>query len=232
MSRFVTKLGLVLALALHVSVLGGDKQGNGGDHVRSVFLRVGGAALKFVETTPAGKNLQVEGSRLRAVLSIKHIKVEEKALYDAKGMPTASLVVPGMITLYGPSWLQSFEKQEDVYFEALHLLLLSAGYSDDNHTLSRALHPFPNALRVPTRGVDGPEDSSEMPYADRRRHLLERCDEIAERVQADQGKLRAVLELQEALLTQTPSTVATEEDATRYRTLFNGYETRLNELSR
>lgn len=143
--------GLVL-LALPAS--GGHREGNGGDHIRAMFIRMGGAVLGHLRDTPAGQALvtanHLDVDALAATLTIEVIKVLDAPLVDNGGSRVDALGEPGKISLAQEAWFDHVEKERDVYYLVFHEMLRAAAVDDDDYVVSGSLSPFPAAERVAT----------------------------------------------------------------------------------
>lgn len=135
----------------------GTDVGNGGDHVRSMFLNVGEAVIKYLETHENGKKLTQSANlsleNLKATLSIQKITTIDGVLKDNGGSDVDAVGIPGSITLKRSSWLEHFEKDRDIYYLVLHEMLRSAAVKDDGYVISKAAFPFPNDFKIATRLV-------------------------------------------------------------------------------
>lgn len=153
--RILTFFTLVAVLTPVVWTLSGNREGNGGDHIRSTFIKTGHSVIQHLRTSDAGSaivqahNLDVEA--LEAGLDIERITVVEGPLIDNGGSDVEALGEPGKITLQKDSWYEHFEKERDVYYLVFHELLRSAGINDDNYVISAAMDPFPSTSKVVTR---------------------------------------------------------------------------------
>lgn len=147
---------LLIALPLAVGITG-DKEGNGGDHVRATFIRAGHAILKHLEETQQGvdivKEYHLNIDDLNGTLTVQKITVVEGALKDNGGSDVDAVGVPGSITLKKEAWIDHFERERDVYYLIFHEMLRSAGVNDDNYVISRAIRPFPASAKVLTKIV-------------------------------------------------------------------------------
>lgn len=133
----------------------GTDIGNGGDHVRSTFLNMGDAVLKFLKETDTGKaTVEKHGlnlDKLKDTLTIKKITTLEGELKDNGGSDVDAIGIPDSITLKKEAWLDHFERERDVYSLVFHEMLRSASINDDNYTISQALKPFPREFMIKTR---------------------------------------------------------------------------------
>jgi hypothetical protein len=152
----IKTLGLMVMLVLpFYSGVTGNREGNGGDHVRGSYLTMGRAILGYLQKTKAGAELVIENgldlAKIEDTLSIAKVAVVEGELKDNGGSDVDATGVPGKVTLRKEIWMDHFEKQRDVYYLVFHEMLRSAGYNDDNYVYSRGLDPFPLTHRVTTR---------------------------------------------------------------------------------
>jgi hypothetical protein len=131
--------------------------GNGGDHIRATFIKVGQAVVQFLKETEQGsqiaKKSKLNLASLEASLDVEKISVVEEVLRDNSGSVVEAIGEPGFIRLQKESWFRHFEKDHDVTYLVFHEMLRSASVNDDNFTISSALNPFPLSLRVETRVV-------------------------------------------------------------------------------
>ncbi len=137
------------------TVNGGTDVGNGGDHVRSQFIKMGEAVLKYLEESPRGQELvrkeKLDIASLRRTLSPSSIKLSDGPLIDNKGSAVDALGVGGLVTLHNGKWLDHFEKERDVYHVVLHEMCRSSGIDDDDRHISKELNPFPKEYKITTR---------------------------------------------------------------------------------
>lgn len=135
--------------------ISGGREGNGGDHVRGTFIRMGLAVVRYLHDTAEGVEMaMVNGlnpGQLRSVLTIDKIKVVGGELRDNGDSAVDATGAVGMITLAKNIWLDHFEKERDVYYLVFHEMLRSLGINDDNYVISRSIQPFPGVQRVVTR---------------------------------------------------------------------------------
>lgn len=135
----------------------GFRVGNGGDHVRASFIRMGEAVIDYLADTTAGQDVVTRAKlsidQLKATLDIEKITVVDDVLRDNSGSIVDALGEPGLIKLSKEAWFQHFEKQRDVYYLVFHEILRSAEINDDNYVISNALFEFPQSLRVDTKVV-------------------------------------------------------------------------------
>ena len=136
-------------------VFAGHRVGNGGDHLRSTFLKMGSTVMDYLTKTDNGKilvqNNNLDLLALEGTLSIEKVIVEEFIPTDNSGSMVDAIGIPGLVTLNAARWLDHFEKNRDIYYLVFHEMLRSAAIDDDNYVLSKALNPFPLDLRIVTR---------------------------------------------------------------------------------
>jgi hypothetical protein len=151
------KILVVMALLIlpFYSGVTGNREGNGGDHVRGTYIKMGRAIVGYLTQTKQGSELAAEKgldlAKLEDTLTIDKIAVAEGELKDNGGSDVDATGVPGLVTLRKEIWVEHFEKERDVYYLVFHEMLRSAGYNDDNYVYSQPLNPFPATLRVATR---------------------------------------------------------------------------------
>lgn len=146
----------VLALAFVVSLAhSGFREGNGGDFIRSTYLRMGQAVLAHLQSTAEGQALvqahTLDLDRLARGLSVDTVSVKEGLLRDWYGSVVDATGQPGSVVLSKDAWAEHFEKERDVYFLVFHEMLREAGVRDDDYVISGALYPFPAGSRITTR---------------------------------------------------------------------------------
>jgi hypothetical protein len=149
-------LGILVLLVLpFYSGVSGNREGNGGDHVRGTYLKMGRAIIGYLSQTQQGSELvAVKGldlAKIESTLTIDQVAVAEGELKDNGGSDVDATGEPGKVTLRKEIWMDHFEKQRDVYYLVFHEMLRSAGYNDDNYVISNPLNPFPASLKVATR---------------------------------------------------------------------------------
>jgi|GEM_PF-5547031 len=137
---------MLFLLSTEVFSGGGSYVGNGGDHLRSEFLRTGNQILEFLKQAEAGKVLTqlhaLDLTKLEATLAAEKIQVSDSALIDNSGSIVDALGEPGNITLSRIPWTRYFALRTDVAYLIFHEMLRSAGIDDDNYRISMALKPF------------------------------------------------------------------------------------------
>jgi hypothetical protein len=133
----------------------GFREGNGGDFIRSTYLRMGQAVLEHLKTTAEGQALvEAKGldlDRLTRGLSVDYVSVQEGLLRDRFGSVVDATGQPESVVLSKDAWVEHFEKERDVYFLVFHEMLREAGVRDDDYVISGALYPFPAGSRITTR---------------------------------------------------------------------------------
>lgn len=149
------KTGLVLfAILLSQPVFAGHRVGNGGDHIRATYIRMGDAVMEYLRETQQGAQLlqtwHLSDGDLDASLDIERVAVTENLLRDNGNSVVDAIGVPGSVTLNQAAWATHFEKERDVYYLVFHEMLRSAGVNDDNYLISVALQPFPASRKVAT----------------------------------------------------------------------------------
>lgn len=133
----------------------GHATGNGGDHIRGTFMRMGEAVLSYLSDTTEGaavvtKN-RLDIGALRDSLQATRIDVVEGLLLDNGGVPVDATGTADKITLNKDRWIEHFEKDRDVYYLVFHEMLRSAVVNDDDYIISKSLRPFPVTRRIVTR---------------------------------------------------------------------------------
>jgi hypothetical protein len=128
--------------------------GNGGDYVRSQFLRAGEVVMKYLSETQEGQALvqdqQLDPSVLFATLDVAKIKVVDIDLVDNTSSIVDAIGTPGMILLNHQKWLNHFSLDRDVYHLVFHEMLRSAQVNDDNYVIAKFINPFPLQRRINT----------------------------------------------------------------------------------
>lgn len=128
--------------------------GNGGDYVRSQFLRVGEVVVKYLNETTEGQNLAkdytLDTAALSQTLDIVKIKVVDIDLVDNTSSIVDAIGVPGMILLNHGKWLDHFTLDRDVYHLVFHEMLRSAAVNDDNFIISKAIMTLPLNRKIKT----------------------------------------------------------------------------------
>lgn len=152
---FMLVASSALVLISGREVLSGGREGNGGDHVRGTFIRMGLAIIRYLQDTTEGVDLvKFNGlvpAELRAVLTIEKIKVVDGELKDNGGSIVDATGQRGEIKLRKDIWLDHFERERDVYYLVFHEMLRAVGVNDDNFIISKSIQPFPGTQRVTTR---------------------------------------------------------------------------------
>ncbi len=136
-------------------VFSGNKEGNGGDHIRGTFIKMGESVIDYLKETGEGAALMkgqgLSLDALRAALDINAISVESATLIDNGGSEVDAIGVPGKITLNKARWISYFESDSDVYYLVFHEMLRSVARNDDGYVISSAIAPFPGTRRILTR---------------------------------------------------------------------------------
>lgn len=145
----------ILTTLLSLQSFAGNFTGNGGDHVRGVFLKLGQAVVDYLKETQEGKQL-LEKNHLNIKdieknLSIEIISTVDELLTDNRGSSVDALGTKGKITLQKSRWTDHFEKERDVYYLVFHELLRALEVNDDNYVISKVLLPFPKSRMLNTR---------------------------------------------------------------------------------
>lgn len=133
----------------------GNREGNGGDHIRSTFIKVGKAVMQYLRTNDQGMLLSqkhaLDLDLLEAGLDIEKITVVDETLIDNGGSDADALGERGKITLRKDRWNDHFENERDIYYLVFHEMLRQVGVNDDNYIISGDVRPFPINDRVVTR---------------------------------------------------------------------------------
>ncbi len=134
---------------------GGFIVGNGGDHIRATFLKVGAEVISFLKETEQGQSLisknQLSINSLEQTLDIQKISVVENGLKDNLEVPVDATGSTNEIILNKSSWMEHFEKERDIYYLVFHEMLRGIGFNDDNYVISKVINPFPIQRRIITR---------------------------------------------------------------------------------
>ncbi len=153
--RKKTMVILALLVIPFFSGTAGNREGNGGDHVRATYIKMGRAIVAYLKDTKEGAELVLKKSldvqKLEDTLTIDKVAVAEGELKDNGGSDVDAIGVKDLVTLRKEIWVEHFEKERDVYYLVFHEMLRSAGVNDDNYVYSEAINPFPVSLRVATR---------------------------------------------------------------------------------
>ncbi len=160
LNRFLRKIRLPIALLFMVvsfsaPVFSGHIHGNGGDHVRATFFKIGQSVLSYLRETQGGAALvakhKLDLAKLERTLSIDVVSVEERPLIDNGSSQVDAIGEKGLIVLSKNTWIDHFEKSRDVYYLVFHEMLRASEIGDDDYIVSGALNPFPQSRRVLTR---------------------------------------------------------------------------------
>lgn len=145
----------ILIFCLSLQSFGGNFTGNGGDHVRGVFLKLGQAIISYLKETEEGKQLLEKNNlniqEIEKILSIETIITVDELLTDNTGSSVDALGEKGKIKLQKSRWTEHFEKQRDIYYLVFHELLRALAVDDDNYVISKSLLPFPKSRLIETR---------------------------------------------------------------------------------
>ena len=128
-----------------------DEVGNGGGHLKFIFIQKGKRVLKHVEESRM-EWLKKHGIKLEILKQalhtnkIKIINIVDRNLLDSRGSIVDAIAKLGEITLDKLSWEDHFRNGRDVYYLIFHEIMRSSGYDlkDNGYDLSETLHPFPN----------------------------------------------------------------------------------------
>ena len=147
---------LAVAFALAPSaVFCGHMEGNGGDHIRGMFIKMGQAVTQYLQETTEGvalaKSHALDLPALTAALDINSIMVSSATLVDNGGSEVDAIGIPGSITLNKDRWVSYFENESDVYYLVFHEMLRSVAVDDDGYVVSSKVLPFPATRHVLTR---------------------------------------------------------------------------------
>jgi hypothetical protein len=141
-------------LAFSIQSFAWREVGNGGDYVRSQFLRVGEVVIKYLGETQEGQGLvsgfALDVAALSQTLDIAKIKVVEIDLVDNTSSIVDAIGVPGLILLNHDKWLNHFSLDREVYHLVFHEMLRSASVNDDNFVISKFIMPFPLNRKIKT----------------------------------------------------------------------------------
>lgn len=133
----------------------GHFTGNGGDHVRGMFLKLGEAVVSFLNETEEGKKLLLDHNlsidALKKILTIEYVSAIEAPLIDNGGSNVDAIGEKGKILLNKNRWTEHLEKERDVYYLVLHELLRAIEVNDDNYIISKAILPFPTSRKINTK---------------------------------------------------------------------------------
>ncbi|HEY8271862.1 MAG TPA: DUF4360 domain-containing protein [Pseudobdellovibrionaceae bacterium] len=146
---------VILSLSLSAQASVGHVTGNGGDHVRGMFLKMGEAVVSFLQQTQEGQKLLLDNhmdpQSLQKLLDIQTVSVSETSLVDNGGSDVDAIGEKGKIVLQKNRWMEHLEKERDVYYLVFHELLRALVINDDNYVISKSLLPFPKERRLTTR---------------------------------------------------------------------------------
>lgn len=152
-NRLVIISSLILSFTLQASA--GHVTGNGGDHVRGMFLKMGEVVIAFLKQTQEGQKILLDNNldavALEKLLNIEIVSAIETDLIDNGGSSVDAIGEKGKIVLQKTRWIDHLEKERDVYYLVFHELLRALVVNDDNYVISKSLLPFPKNLRLNTR---------------------------------------------------------------------------------
>src|SRR5690606_31034096 len=136
-TKVIATLAIMLIATMFVRpapALSGHRLGNGGDHVRATFLRMGQATLSYLQETDSGAAIvaahDLDLAALEETLSIDVIEAVDGILIDNGGSVVDAIGEPGKIKLTSDRWLEHFEGERDVYFLVFHEMLRAVGIDD------------------------------------------------------------------------------------------------------
>lgn len=148
-------LFLIFAFFSTLNSQAGHFTGNGGDHVRAQFFKMGDAVISYLSETQEGQKLltekQISIDTLKSLLTIEIVSAIESPLIDNGGSQVDAIGEKGKIVLHKTRWMDHFEKERDVYYLVFHELLRALEINDDNYIISKILLPFPKSRLIKTR---------------------------------------------------------------------------------
>lgn len=148
-------LSLALTIFFITPAFAGHVTGNGGDHVRGLFLKMGDSVLLFLKQTQEGQKIlqdnRVDINALQNILNIDTVSAIETPLIDNGNSSVDAIGQKGKITLQKNRWMDHFERERDVYYLVFHEMLRAIEVNDDNFVVSKTLLPFPKDRRISTR---------------------------------------------------------------------------------
>jgi hypothetical protein len=154
MRKQLTYLILTIVVSVSIESFGWREVGNGGDYVRSQFLRVGEIVIKYLNETQEGQDLVKEflldTSVLIKALDVSKIKVVDLDLVDNTSSIVDAIGIPGLILLNHAKWLDHFNLDRDVYHLVFHEVMRSSGINDDNFKISKSIFVFPLNRKIKT----------------------------------------------------------------------------------
>lgn len=150
------KHSIIATLTLYaLQTHAGHFTGNGGDHVRAMFFKMGESVISFLKETQEGQKLlsdkQLALDSLKNLLSIEIVSAVEIPLIDNGGSSVDAIGEKGKITLNKNRWIEHLEKERDVYYLVFHEMLRALQINDDNYIVSKALLPFPKSRVISTK---------------------------------------------------------------------------------
>ena len=156
MKNAITKtLTTIIFIYAPLLTQAGHFTGNGGDHVRGMFLKLGEAVVSYLNETEEGKKLlanhNLSSDGLKKILTIEYVSAIETPLIDNGGSNVDAIGEKGKILLNKNRWTEHLEKERDVYYLVLHELLRAIEVNDDNYIISKAILPFPASRKINTK---------------------------------------------------------------------------------
>jgi len=146
---------LGVAMLVQPSAHAGHIDGNGGDHIRATFLKMGEAVISYLKDSDVGAQVVrthgLDLGRLENTLSIDVVSVDAGTLIDNGSSNVDAIGEEGKIILSKNAWAEHFEKSRDVYYLVFHEMLRAVAKNDDNYVISAPLNPFPQTRRILTR---------------------------------------------------------------------------------
>ncbi len=155
MKKTITPSAFFLFALISLNTNAGHFTGNGGDHVRAMFFKMGEAVVSFLKETQEGQKVltekQITVENLQNLLTIEVVSTVEIPLIDNGGSSVDAIGEKGKITLNKNRWVEHLEKERDVYYLVFHEMLRALQISDDNYVISKLLLPFPKQRLVKTK---------------------------------------------------------------------------------
>lgn len=154
-NNLLSSCALIIFVYAPLSLQAGHFTGNGGDHVRGMFLKLGHTVVSFLNETKEGRKLladhNLSANAFQNILTIEHISTVETPLVDNGGSDVDAIGEKGKILLNKNRWIEHLEKERDIYYLVLHELLRATEVNDDNYVISKALLPFPSSRKINTK---------------------------------------------------------------------------------
>lgn len=155
MKKTITPSAFILFALISLNTNAGHFTGNGGDHVRAMFFKMGEAVVSFLKETQEGQKVltekQITVENLQNLLTIEVVNAVEIPLIDNGGSSVDAIGEKGKITLNKTRWVEHLEKERDVYYLVFHEMLRALQINDDNYVISKLLLPFPKQRIVKTK---------------------------------------------------------------------------------